>query len=95
VLEAPLETDDGAGGKIRGHVAVTTLWAQVLPQSARPEVDADAAGAMQRFAIVIRARSDVTTRHRFVESGRIYRIRSARESADRRFLTIEADVRAD
>jgi len=95
VLEAPQDADDGAGGKIRSHAAVATLWAQVIPQSSRPDVTADAAGAALRFSIVIRARSDVTTRHRFVEDGRIYRILSARESADRRFLEIDVDVRSE
>ncbi len=93
VLEAPQETDDGAGGKIRSYGAVATLWAKVSPLAARADVDADAAGAVLRFAIVIRVRSGVTTRHKLVEGSRIYRILSARESADRRFLTIEADAR--
>jgi SPP1 family predicted phage head-tail adaptor len=94
VLEAPQEADDGAGGKIRSHVAVTTLWAQVLPLPSRP-VAAAAAGATRHFVIVIRARPDVTTQHRFVENDRIYRILSLRESADRSLLRIEADLRED
>jgi len=95
VLQAPVESDDGAGGVTRGYATVTTLWAQVVPQSARADVGADSLGAALRFRIVIRARADVTTRHRFQEGAVIYRILAARESADRRFLEIDAEIRED
>ena len=48
-----------------------------------------------RYRIVIRARPDVTTRHRFQDGVRIYRILALRQSADRRFLEIEAEERED
>jgi len=95
VLEAPSESDDGAGGVVRGYTAVTTLWAQVTPSAMRGETEADSLGASVRYRIVIRARADVTTRHRFVEGERIYRVLAARESADRRFLEIEAEIRGE
>jgi SPP1 family predicted phage head-tail adaptor len=95
VLEAPAETDDGAGGVTRLYDVVTTLWAQVVPVSARGEVVADHSGAALRYRIVIRKRSDITTRHRFQDGTRIYRILSARETADRRFLEIEAEDHQD
>jgi SPP1 family predicted phage head-tail adaptor len=74
---------------------VTTLWAQVVPVSARADVAADSLGAALRFRIVIRMRAGITTRHRFQDGTRIYRILSARESADRRFLEIEAEDHQD
>lgn len=95
VLEAPNESHDGAGGVVRGFAAVTTVWAQVTPMSARADVEADRLGAAQRYRVIVRHRDDITTRHRFVEGARIYRILAARESADRRFLEIEAEMRAD
>lgn len=95
VLEAPAESDDGAGGVTRLYDVVTTLWAQVVPVSARADVAADSLGAALRFRIVIRKRTDITTRHRFQDGVNCYRILSARESADRRFLEIDADVRED
>ena len=95
LLEAPRETDDGEGGVTRLYDVVTTLWAQVLPVSARADVTADALGAALRYRIVIRKRSDVTTRHRFQDGTRTYRILSQRESADRRYLEIEAEERED
>lgn len=95
VLQAPSESDDGAGGVTRGYTAVTTLWAQVTPQPMRADVAADSLGAALRFRIVIRSRADVTTRHRFQEGAVVYRIVAARPSADRRFLEIDADVHED
>ena len=59
--------------------------------SARADVAADSLGAALRYRIVIRRRSDITTRHRFLDGTRIYRILSIAESADRRFLEIEAE----
>jgi SPP1 family predicted phage head-tail adaptor len=95
VLEAPSEADDGAGGVTRLYGVVTTLWAQVAPLSARADVAADHPGATLRHRIVIRPRGDITTRHRFQDGGRIYRILTVRPSADRRFLEIEAEERVD
>jgi SPP1 family predicted phage head-tail adaptor len=93
VLQAPVESDDGAGGVARSYQTVTTLWAQVTPVSQRAAVEADSLGGVLRYHIVIRYRSDVTTRHRLQEGARLYRILSARESADRRFLEFEAEER--
>ena len=56
VLEAPVETGDGAGGVVRTYEAVATLWAQVMPVSARDDIAADSLGAVLRHRIVIRAR---------------------------------------
>jgi SPP1 family predicted phage head-tail adaptor len=95
VLEAPVETGDGAGGVIRTYVAVATLWAQVMPVSARGDVSADSLGALALFRIVIRARSGIGRRHRLRESARIYRIVAVRESVYRRFLEIDAEERED
>jgi SPP1 family predicted phage head-tail adaptor len=94
-LEAPLESDDGAGGVTRTFAAVTTLWAQVLPQTMRADLSADSLGAALRFRIVIRKRNDVTARHRLREGDTVYRVLAAREAADRRFTEIDAEIRED
>jgi head-tail adaptor len=60
---------------------VTVLWAQVLPLSATASVTAGNAGAAVRYRIIVRARSDITTRHRFQDGTRIYRIVAARPTA--------------
>ena len=66
-----------------------------MPQPARADVAADSLGAALRYAIVIRNRSDVSTRHRLQDGAVIYRVISARASADRRFLEIDAEIRED
>lgn len=95
VLEAPVESADGAGGVTRSYTPVMTLWASVEPVSARNSVVADAFGATVTHRIVIRRRAAVTTRHRFVEGERIYRIVTLRDDGARRFLVIGAEARAD
>jgi SPP1 family predicted phage head-tail adaptor len=94
-LEAPSESDDGAGGVIRGYAAVATLWGNVAPQAMRADVAAASLGAVQRFRIVIRRRDDVTTHHRLRDGDAIYAIVAARVSADRRFIEIDAALRED
>jgi SPP1 family predicted phage head-tail adaptor len=95
VLEVPAETDDGAGGVARTYETLTTLWAQVTPVSARDDIVADNLGAVTRFRIVIRARSGIGTRHRLRDNARVYRIVAVRESADRRFIEIDAEERGN
>ncbi|MGC1467720.1 MAG: phage head closure protein [Pseudolabrys sp.] len=95
VLDAPVDTEDGAGGVVTMFQPVTTLWAQVTPLAARADIAADALGAALRYRIVIRYRADVTTRHRFQDGDRTYRIIAVQESTDRRFLAITAEERED
>jgi SPP1 family predicted phage head-tail adaptor len=95
VLEAPSESDDGAGGVTRLYDVVTTLWAQVLPLPARAEVAADSLGAAARYRIVVRRRADITLRHRLIDGAHTYRILAITESADRRFLAIDAEAHED
>src|SRR5665213_78558 len=95
VLEAPAKSDDGAGGVTRLYDVVTTLWGQVTPLTARSDFIADRLGAALRFRIVIRKRDDLTTRHRLLDGAHIYRVVAAVESADRRFLEIDAEERED
>ncbi len=95
VLEAPVESADGAGGVTRSYAALMTLWASVEPVAARGAVVADAAGATVTHRIVIRKRAAVTTRHRFVEGAAVYRIVTLRDDATRRFLVIGAEQRGD
>jgi SPP1 family predicted phage head-tail adaptor len=96
LLEAPAETPDGAGGSVRGYTALATLWAAVRPARAQHAVVADAAGATATHQILVRARTDLTTRHRLRKGARIWRILSVREAdASGRFLLIQAEERTD
>ena len=93
-LQAPVDTPDGAGGSTRSHTDVTTLWAKVEPLSARSDIVAANAGATITHRIVIRRGPDITTRHRFVEGARIYRVVAVRdEDSSRRFRVIHAEER--
>ncbi|HEY7229417.1 MAG TPA: phage head closure protein [Pseudolabrys sp.] len=94
-LEAPVETPDGAGGVAREFTAVATMWAEVMPLSARVENAADSVSAALRYRIVVRKRDKITTRHRFREAARIYRIIAVREGLPGRFLEIDAEARED
>lgn len=94
VLEAPVESADGTGGVTRTHTPAMTLWAKVEPVTARGAVVADAPGATVTHRITIRKYAGITTRHRFVEDGTVYRIVSLREDGSRRFLVIGAEQRA-
>lgn len=95
VLEAPAETGDGTGGIVRTYEAVATLWAHVMPVSARDDISADSLGAVLRRRIVIRARGDISTRHRLRDGARVYRVVAVRESFGRRFLEIDVEERED
>ena len=94
VLEAPLESADGAGGVTRNHESVVTLWASVEPVSARGSIEADALGADVTHRIQIRHRADVTVRYRFRDGDTIYRIVAIRERG-KRFLDIDAEQRRE
>jgi SPP1 family predicted phage head-tail adaptor len=96
VLEAPVETPDGAGGVSRSYATLAAVWAKVTPVAARSEVVADDPGATVTHQIVVRKRSDMTTQHRFRLGARVYRIVALRDQdASGRFTEIAAQERVD
>lgn len=96
VLEEPVDTPDGAGGFSRSYQTAATVWAQVSPAAARGDITADNRGATVTHRIVIRSRSDITTRHRLRDGARHFRIVSVRDQDARgRFLTVHAEERRD
>jgi SPP1 family predicted phage head-tail adaptor len=95
VLEAPVETDDGAGGVARSFETVATLWAQLTPVRARADTAADSLAALVTHRIVVRMPRTITTLNRFRDGTRIFRVAAFRETADRRFLEIDAEERED
>jgi SPP1 family predicted phage head-tail adaptor len=94
-LEAPVESDDGAGGVARSYEMVAALWAQVSPLAAHARADADSAGVVVTHRIVLRARPNITTRHRLRDGARLFRIVALREIAGGRFTEITAEERRD
>lgn len=94
VLEAPAETDDGAGGVVRTFVEVATLWAAVTPVSATHGSEADAQGATVAWRVVMRLPREITTRHRLRLGGRILRVLAVRDPGFG-FLEIDAEEWTD
>jgi SPP1 family predicted phage head-tail adaptor len=96
LLEAPAITPDGAGGVVRTYQTLTTVWAALLPVSARREVVADGGGSTATHRVIIRSGPEVTTRHRFRAGTRIFTILSLHDrDGEGRFLEIEVQERTD
>ena len=95
ILQAPVETPDGAGGVTRSYDAVATLWGSVTPLAARADIAAESRGAALRVRIVMRLLDDATTRHRIVDGAHTYTVTALREIAGRRFLEIDVEERQD
>jgi SPP1 family predicted phage head-tail adaptor len=95
VLEAPVETPDGAGGVTRTYEPAGTLWAAVEAVSAKTAVEASSLGATVTHRIRIRFYPDITVRHRLREGAHIFRIVAMQERHNRRFLDIAAEERSD
>ena len=93
VIQQPIDTPDDQGGVVRSWTTFATVWAQVTPLGARRDVEADSDGATQGYRIVLRSNLSLTLQHRLGDGARIYRIVAIRESGDRRFIEIDADVR--
>jgi SPP1 family predicted phage head-tail adaptor len=95
VLEAPVESADGAGSVTRSCQTVATLWASIVPATAREGVTAASLGANVTHRIQIRYSADITLRHRFRDGEAVYRFVALRERGNRRFLDIDAELRID
>lgn len=95
VLQQPVETPDDQGGVTRIWSSYGNAWAKVVPLTARPDVEADANGATQSYRITMRANFSLTLQHRLVEGAKIYRIVAIRDSDDRRYIEIDAQLRVE
>lgn len=96
VIEAPVETDDGAGGCFLAYAPAGSVWTALEPLEARPLAANGGAGAVVRYRATLRAGPEITTRHRLRAGARILRIVSVRPKAeDARFLLVEAEERID
>lgn len=95
VLQQPIETPDDQGGVARVWSSYGNAWAKVVPLAARPGVEAESNGATQNYRITIRANFSLTLQHRLVEGAKVYQITAIRESDDRRFVEIDAQLRIE
>ena len=87
-----MESADGACGVVREFDTVATLWAELMPVSAARALEAERAGARVTHRIGVRFLDDITTKHRFRDGDRVFRIVALRDRDGRkRFLQIEAE----
>jgi len=93
VLQQPVETPDDQGGVTRIWSSYGNAWAKIAPLLAVPVVEADANGATQNYRITMRANFSLTLQHRLVEGAKVYQIIAIRETDDRRFIEIDAQLR--
>jgi SPP1 family predicted phage head-tail adaptor len=94
VLEAPVETDDGAGGVLRSYENLATVWAAIEPLGLAEQIAAESLGARRTHRIIIRTGFDLTLRHRFKLGARIFRIAAIRDPDESgRFREITAEER--
>jgi SPP1 family predicted phage head-tail adaptor len=94
-LEAPVDVNDGAGGVTRTYQTVATLWAQLTPVRARPDVAADSLAALVTHRIVVRSPRTIPTQKRFPDRTRIFRVVAFRETPDTRLHEAHAEEREE
>lgn len=98
-LEAPVRSADGAGGFSGAWTVLGTHWGAVEPASGRLERGEGFARARQQYAVTVRAVPPTSVSrpkpgHRFRDGGRVFDIRTVRDSSDARYLTCLVDEEA-
>ncbi len=96
LLEAPEETGDGAGGRVKSWVVLGTMWAEVRPGAGNQAAGEEVMMARTTCRIVVRGApvgSDERPKpgQRFREGTRLFSILAVFEAdAEGRFLTCYA-----
>jgi SPP1 family predicted phage head-tail adaptor len=93
VLQQPVETPDDQGGVTRVWSSYGNAWARIVPLTVRAGVEAAASGATQTYRITMRANFSLTLQHRLVEGAKVYQIIAIRDSDDRCYIEIDAQLR--
>lgn len=83
-LEAPLEDGDGGGGVTRTWSLVAEVWGSVRPVSGSERFEADGLHGRVSHEIWIRYRADVGPEMRLRLGARVFDIRAAIDSGERR-----------
>jgi len=94
VIEEPVETADGAGGVLRTWREAATAWASVEAVSAAARFEAVQAGQTVSHRVVMRARQDLTTRHRLRRGTTVYELRSVHATPAEDFVLVLAQETA-
>ncbi len=89
-IEAPEESDDGAGGVTVTWAPIGAAWAKLSPLAAVEGLSRDREMAVRRWRITLRYRDDVTPACRFLCDGRHFAIDSVVDREGRkRFLSCD------
>lgn len=92
VIEAPADIDDGAGGFVRTHVEIATVFAAVGPAASSLRTEAGAQRLVREHRILLRRRDDLTSDHRLKLGARVFRILGLADvDGEGRFLQIAAE----
>lgn len=86
-LQAPVDVDDGQGGKTRSWKKIGQAWVEASPIAGKEGIVAGTLSATQPWRVVMRFRSDVTTANRMIADwapGRIITIQSCQDPDGRR-----------
>ena len=87
-LQAPLESDDGAGGVTVAWADVATVWALVEAQSAREQIVSGHLDGVVSHKVILRHRDDLRGGWRIVSEGQVLRVLAAHDP-DGRGRTLE------
>ncbi|MEJ8573126.1 phage head closure protein [Microbaculum marinum] len=94
-LQAPVDSDDGAGGTTRSWSDVATLWGRIEPVRATERTAAGRIEAAARHRLTIRWRADVTHDMRVVFGTRVFSILGLTDvEARHRFLVCDCEETA-
>ncbi len=95
IIRRPTDVDDGKGGQITTWSTLADLWAEVISQSGREAVVAQALQGISAYKITIRCRPDISTGDQIVYDGKELNVRSADDpDGTRRATVIFADTSA-
>lgn len=91
-IEAPVRTDDGAGGATVTWQTVARAWARVEAVSASGRDRAGRLDGIATLRVTIRARNGVASGQRIVLDARLLSIRATRpQGRGDRYLVLEAE----
>ncbi len=83
-LLEPVETDDGAGGRIVTWATRDTVWAQVVSLKGKEKQRAEAQTAESPYSVTLRYRADVSSDMRVAFDGLMLDISSVADPDGRR-----------
>lgn len=91
-LQQEVRTADTGGGASLSWSTIKTIWAEVMPVSAREDMQGEKLSGRTTHKIITRYDSGITTDMRLLLGARIFNIRGVRNVEERgRFLEIIAE----